>query len=105
MPRFSNLWFTTVFSLSYVALFAFELPLFHYYPLTGELSWHALPEDSGPSMQWYGLVAGAALAGAIAAVALRDRHIPRMAARWLFAVPLAAMLASLYLLRWFFFLS
>lgn len=104
MPRFSSSWFTAVFCLAYVAMFAVEWPLLHYYPLTGQWSLTPLGEENGPVMQWYGMMAGAGLAGLLAGLVLGDRHMPHGLARWLFVVPLAAMALCLYFLRGFFIL-
>lgn len=102
MPRFSGSWFTIAFSISYVILLMLELPLFYYYPLTGQWSMRPLGQGQGPAMQWYGLMAGAGLAGLLAALAMNSRRLPAGAADWLFAIPLAAMALCLYLMRGFF---
>ncbi len=95
-------WFTVVFSLFYIVVFAYDLSLFLYYPLPGRFSLAPLGADAGPAMHWYGMMASAAVAGLAAGVVLRDRWIPAALLSWLWLAPLAAMLASAYLLRQFF---
>lgn len=105
MIRFSRVWFSIGFCIAYVALFALDRPLFRYYPLTGRWSLYPLADDPGPAMQWYGLVAGAAIAGGVMALVLSDRQLPDRVLRWVALVPLFAMTACLYLLRDFFIVA
>ena len=95
--------FAIVFSLAYAAAFWFNAPLFMVYPLNGDFVWGSkLLADAGPAMAWYGLMADAAIAAVILAFVIPSRATSGLRNYiWLF--PLAAMLASLYLLRIFFF--
>ncbi|TJY59527.1 hypothetical protein E4T66_14210 [Sinimarinibacterium sp. CAU 1509] len=103
MPRMSAAWFTVVFGLSYIAIFALDLALFLYYPLVRQFSFVPLIDaSSGPAMHWYGLMASAGCAGLAASVCLRDRWIPEVLLQWLWIVPVSAMFASAFLLRQFF---
>ncbi|MFA7584963.1 MAG: hypothetical protein WCY11_02030 [Novosphingobium sp.] len=105
MSRFSAHWFAATFALAYTVLLVLDLPLFHYYPLTGTLSWHPLPEEFGPSMHWYGLLAGAGIAACGAAWVLKDGYLPVTVRYWIWLAPAAAMAACLYVLRGFFGVS
>ena len=102
MTRFSRIWFTVAFSLSYIPIFAQDWPLFIYYPVSGRAHFNAVAEEPGPAMHWYGFLASAAIVGVIAGAAGRDRWIPKAALPWLWVAPLAAMGGSFILLRKFF---
>lgn len=102
MPKFSVYWFTIAFSITYPLFLAMHWEWFLYYPLVGEWSIQPLSGDQGPAMQWYGLIAGAAVCAAALALALKDQWLPRVAVHWIVAFPAASMAACMYVLRGFF---
>ena len=102
MKRFSLPWFTLVFSLSYIFIFARDLPLFLYYPLTGEFHLSAVTTNMGPAMKWYGLLATTAVVSLAACLVLRERWIPAALMQKFWLAPCLAMLAVAYELRFFF---
>src|SRR4051812_7915219 len=101
--RFNPAVFAIAFSVAYALAFWFNAPLFMFYPTNGDLVWgRTLLPDAGPAIVWYGLMSDAAIAGLVLALIVPDRAVAGLRNRiWLF--PVAAMLASLYLLRIFFF--
>lgn len=102
-PRFSPLAFGTVFCLAYVFALAFDAALFRYYPLTGQLTWSAVPlPDAGPSMAWYGLLATAALVALPAALLLPQATLAARLRNLLWVVPALALVGSAWLMRIFF---
>ena len=102
MKYFSRTWFTVIFCLAYIPVFALDWPLLLYYPLVKRVEFTELAGNAGPAMHWYGFVASAALAGLIAGLFLKDRWIPNLLLEWLWLAPVAATAASLYLLKGFF---
>ena len=56
-PPFAPAVFSIAFCLAYVPVFSVDWPLFLYHPLHGDFSRTPLPEEMGPAMHWYGLVA------------------------------------------------
>jgi hypothetical protein len=103
MKRISLPWFSLTFSLSYIAFFVLDLPLFLYYPLTRQFTLSPLDAAvAGPAMHWYGLLASSAIAGLIAAIVLRERWIPGPLLQKLWLAPILAMFAVAWQLRFFF---
>jgi hypothetical protein len=100
MKYFSLPWFTFVFSLSYIFIFARDLPLFLYYPLIKEFHLSAV-SGAGPAMKWYGLLASTGIVSLIAAMVLRDRWIPAVLQQKFWLAPFVAMLAVAWQLRFF----
>jgi hypothetical protein len=94
--------FSIAFCLAYVPVFSFDWPLFLYYPLHGDFSRTALPEEMGPAMHWYGLVATTAMIALIAAFVCRDRWLPSGLHRWLWLVPVLSMAEVSWTLRGYF---
>lgn len=96
--------FAIGYSCAYAVVFAYDWPLFIYFPLVGEWYWggEILPEK-GPGMAWYGLMASAAIAGAVFAALLPSRLSERLTnhpwSNYLWVFPLASMLVSVFLLR------
>ena len=99
MKRFSPSLFAVAFCCAYACAFAFDAPLFVYYPLHGEVSMgHPLLQGIGPAMAWYGLLASAGIAATVLAFVIPERaSAPLRGYLWLF--PCAAMLVSAFLLR------
>jgi hypothetical protein len=95
------------FAMLYVTALKLDLALFTVYPAVGVvlLGAHQSSDTMGPSMHWYGLTATAALGALIfgvVAASLPDRWTHRVWSGWLWAVPVAAMIACVYLtLPWF----
>ena len=101
--RVSPVVFMTVYCVLYVVLLAFDLPLFRYYPLHGNLSWGAARlQGVGPAIVWYGLVAGALIPALIAGLVIRDQPLMRRAGLWPWLIPAFAMAGCAYLMRIFF---
>lgn len=96
--------FSTVFCCAYAAVYWFDLPLFLYYPLNGEIHLGPYPVKSaeGPAMAWYGLMASAALVAAVTALAVPERWISNGLKNHLWLFPLGTMLVCVFLLRVFF---
>jgi len=99
--------FSTVFAVIYLTCMYFNVALVSYFPRTRTWYWLTvtnLPKADGPGMYWYGWLCVAFLGAA--AVAVLALLLPRTAGRgWSvssWAVPAAAMLCLLYILRgWF----
>ena len=102
MSRWSGGWFGIGACAAYALLLFTDHPLFRYYPLTGRFSRTTLGAGDGPQMAWYGLLAGAVLAG-FATMALA-RLLGRGAApgRVVLAVVAAAFALCAFVLRGFF---
>lgn len=94
---------TVVFSLFYIVVFAYDLSACLL--LSIARTFQSCTRAQTPC-SWANdlrrMMASAAVAGLAAGVALRDRWIPAALLSWLWLAPLAAMLASAYLLRQFF---
>lgn len=94
--------FSVAFGVAYIVVYYFDLPLFIYYPMTGQLSYGTV-SVSAPAVHWYGWVTGAALISALVAAIVP----PRLAARippdapWVVAVVLVVAV-FMYERRWFF---
>lgn len=104
MIRISPVAFAILYCIAYVAVLALEVPLFRYYPVGSEFSWGVAHDagKEGPSMVWYGLMAGAALVACIGAAipVLGKRLLALHTILWL--VPLGATLGCIFLMRNFF---
>jgi len=102
--RISPVTFAILYCIAYVAVLAFDAPLFRYYPMESEFSWGAAHDAAkeGPSMAWYGLMASAAVFASIGAAipVLGKRLLALHTVLWL--VPLAATLGCIFLMRNFF---
>jgi hypothetical protein len=96
--------FSALYAVFYVIAMYFNIAMFAYYPQTGTWSWHDVPGARGPAMYWYGWIANAAIGAAIVAVliAVLPASLRRVIAAASWAVPLAAMLTVLFIIRsWF----
>jgi hypothetical protein len=103
--RFSPHWFTLGFCLGYTLIFAFELPVLGYYPLTGSWSFTDLSATDGTVMHWYGLMLAAVAVGGLLGILLPDRALPGPMRGSIVAVVWVSMLACAVLLRSFFGIS
>jgi hypothetical protein len=100
----SPVMFSVTYCVAYIVVLSQDLPLFRYYPQTGQFSWGWQGLQAvGPAMAWYGLMAYAAIAGLLAGLLDRNEKLAGWLRNrlWLFA--LAAMLGCLYLMKHFFF--
>lgn len=92
----------------YFVCVGMNLSLFAYYPEVGQLRDTTPVTGLGPPMFWYGWILNAAVAGAIAgglACLLPQRtlaYAARTLALLVWTVPIAVIVAILYLLRHFF---
>jgi hypothetical protein len=99
----SYITFALVGAIGYVLAYAFNWPVFAYYPLIKEFHFaHTLPASAGPAMLYYGWITTAAIAALILALV-----VPRSIAAklwpglgWL--VPLVLILYTfVYTRHWF----
>jgi hypothetical protein len=101
--RFSPTVFMLVYCAVYIACLAADFPAFRYYPLEGHINWGpGKVADMGPAMAWYGVMVNAFVAGGVLALIIPDRWLSTPLRRMLWIVPVAAMLACVYLMRKFF---
>jgi len=97
--------FTIAFAILYLLSVEFNWALFTYHPALEEFGLLAQKPKDGPAMYWYGWIAtSAAGASVIAAAASRvpAGSASRLRSGLAWAVPLAAMLAFVYILRGYF---
>ena len=96
--------FSVAYCIAYIVVLSLDLPLFKYFPQTGQFSWGSRGlQGVGPGMAWYGLMAYAAIAGVLAGLFDRNEKLAALLRNrlWLFVV--AAMLGCVYLMKHFFF--
>ena len=95
--------FSVAYCIAYIVVLSVDLPLFKYYPQTGQFSWgaHGL-QGVGPGMAWYGLMAYAAIAGVLVGLVDRDDRLAGLLRNRLWLFLFAAMLGCLYLMKHFF---
>jgi hypothetical protein len=79
---------------AYGAAVRFKLPLMTYEPVEG--AWQAGRGTGGLGMMWYGFVAAAALAGAVAGLVIPEPRSSRAwnAAQWLLPLALLILIAA-----------
>jgi hypothetical protein len=101
----SAILFAVVYAIVYLVSVEKNYALFTYHPALVELDWGVQKAREGPAMYWYGWMATAGIAAAVAAglglllpPSLARRVVPSLA--WI--VPLAVILFFSYLLRNFF---
>jgi hypothetical protein len=101
--RFAPSIFEVAFCCAYICAFAWDWPLFRYYPLHGNISWgkQALT-GAGPAMAWYGLLANAGIVATLLAISVPDHATERILRDYLWLIPCGAMLACVFFLRKFF---
>jgi hypothetical protein len=95
--------FAAAFAVIYVFAVENNWALVTYHPKIGAWDWLTRPSRNGPAMHWFGWL-GTAFLGATA-VGLLSLALPKRLALPVWAgwgVPLAVMLAFVYLLRGFF---
>lgn len=103
--RFSPVIFGLTYCVVYVVALSREAAIFLYYPRVRRFAWGWDPlQDVGPSMAWFGLMASSALAGVIAGVVLANEDLLVTPRRFLWILPMFALLGAVYLMRHFFFL-
>lgn len=103
IARLSATTFSLAYCAAYAAAFALDAPLFLYYPVEGRLAWAWAPFNSvGPSMAWYGLMASAAVVALPVSLLVPERRAMAALRNLLWLFPVAALLASAWLLRVFF---
>ena len=96
--------FSAAYAVLYVIAMYFNIAMFVYYPQTGAWHWHDTPGVPGPAMYWYGWIAYAVIGAAILAMlgALLPAALRRASATGAWLLPLASMLAVLFIIRsWF----
>ena len=97
--------FAAAFAVAYLVVEQNNWPLFTYHPRTGDWGWlhQAARAPNSPAMHWFGwLTSSFLVASAASALALpvTRRWQPPVWIGW--AVPLAVMVAFVYLFRGFF---
>ena len=97
--------FTIAFAILYLLSVEFNWALFTYHPALEEFGLLAQKPKDGPAMYWYGWIATSAVGAFIIAAAAS--RVPagsasRLRSGLAWAVPLAAMLAFVYILRGYF---
>ena len=95
--------FSALFAVVYVVCVEMTLALVTYHPRLGQWDIGTVPARTGPAMYWFGWLASAGLAAALAtllATPLLRRIGPPVWIGW--AVPLASLLAFFWFLRSFF---
>jgi hypothetical protein len=108
LPRSFPLFATTfacAFAVLYIVSVQYNLALFTYHPALNQWGPLVQPPKGGPAMYWYGWLATSAVgAVALAAVAclLPSRWVARLWPGFAWLVPVAVMLAVVYLLRGYF---
>lgn len=95
--------FSLASSVAYVFAYYFNISLFEYYPLTGELRFGSATDPTGQTVHLYGWLASAALVGAAVALVLPRSWAARIPPDliWAFAVVLVVAV-FMYERRWFF---
>ena len=97
--------FAAAFAVIYVLAVQMNWALVTYHPRLGEWELWAAPPKSGPAMYWYGWTTTAALGAlifALVATVFPERWTRRLWSGWLWVVPVAAMVACIYLtMPWF----
>lgn len=95
-------WFTVGACAGYVVLLFCDLPLVRYYPLNNIWTLRHLRPEDGPQMAWYGLFAGALLAGTVTMVLARMMRLSAVRGEAGVGVTLAALAGCMFFLRGFF---
>jgi hypothetical protein len=100
LQRFSPITFALAFSIAYAVVFWFNLPMFLYYPQSGMFHLGPTPvANVGPGIAWYGLMSDAAVVALVAAFIVPNDIVDKPLRNFLWAIPVAAILVCLYLLR------
>jgi hypothetical protein len=95
--------FSTLFSVLYTLAFYFNWQMFRYYPQLGEFHLDLLPpKTSGPPINWYGWIATAAAASALAAFLVPRKAAERLPSSVCWIVPFAVVVVVfVYEKHWF----
>jgi hypothetical protein len=94
--------FSLAACVAYTLAYYFEWSLFQYYFVDNDIAGFWERGASGPPILWYGWLATAVLAGAVASVAIPKRWLERWLPDLLWLVPLVLIFAALmYERRWF----
>lgn len=102
--KFSPIIFGLVYLCGYIAALATDGALFVYYPQSSQFAWGwQRLTDVGPGITWYGLMGSAAVVALAAAFVIPGEKLANAMRSSLWLVPLAAMVACVYLMRHFFF--
>jgi hypothetical protein len=97
--------FAAAYAILYVLAVEYNWALFTYHPALEEFGLLVEKPREGPAMYWYGWIATSALGAlALAAVVtlIPESWTKRVWSGWSWAVPVAAMLFVVYLLRRYF---
>jgi hypothetical protein len=95
--------FLVAYCGAYVFVLAQDMPMFRYYPLHSDFSWGTgYLTGVGPAMAWYGLMANAGVFALVLALLVPQRVTERVLGGYLWLVPVATLLACVYLMRPFF---
>jgi hypothetical protein len=95
--------FAAAFALIYVLAVENNWAVVTYHPKTGDWEWLTKPSKNGPAMHWFGWVGTALLGAAGASLLAVPLTGKRAAPVWLgWVIPMAVMVAFVYLLRGFF---
>jgi hypothetical protein len=97
--------FAVVYAIAYLVAVENNYALFTYHPAIGEFGALAEPSRDGPAMYWYGWMSTAGIIALVAATLARfipQRLVQRVSAAWSWLVPIASMIAFIYILRGFF---
>jgi hypothetical protein len=101
--RFSPVTFAIAFSITYAAVYWFNLPLFVYYPQHDFATFGpTMLKNAGPGMVWYGFMSDSLIVATILALLIPNAWADRLFRNYVWLFPLAAMLVCVYLLRVFF---
>jgi hypothetical protein len=94
--------FSLVACVGYTLAYYFEWSLFQYYFVQNSIGFWEQDGGSGPPILWYGWLATAAIAGAVAAAMAPTRWVARLLPDLLWLVPVVLIFAALmYERRWF----
>jgi hypothetical protein len=95
--------FSQVSMVTYTLAYYFNWALFRLYPASGDIEWLRPSQAAGVSISWYGWIALAVVAGALAAALTPGHLVQRIPAPAAWLVPVLLLAATLlYEKRWFF---
>lgn len=95
--------FTFVYAIAYTLCYVFDLSLFQYYPLVGEIHRTPQPPSAGVPMMWYGWIASALLIALIVVLVVPPRWSERLPSGGAWSATAGALLYVLiYERHWFF---
>ncbi len=96
--------FAAAFAVLYLLAEQLNIALVTYHPRIREWGWLTEAPRNGPSMYWYGWLATAFVGACLVCLISLPYTARRMVPTWIgWGVPLATMLAFVFLLRAFFF--